>query len=494
MLGKSDSGFLIDGDLRQLKGSNGELQLYYAADGSPTRVVQMGGAEEMEHAVAAAQKAFKSWRRMAPGKRRVLFYNWAELIRKHGERISEMTVIECGIPIGVARGTIEAVADGLEYYGGWCDKLQGRLIPTWPTEAVNYSVPEPYGVVACFIPFNLPLYSVSMQLGPALATGNCVVAKPSSSAPFVMLFAGQLALEAGFPPGVLNMVPADAKAGEILVRTDGVNKVLFMGSTKSGRYVGRAAGETVKPIVQELGGKSPHLIFDDIDPKKSAHLAVGVGLGNMGGQGCALGTRLLVHSSIYDDFLQAAIESAQTLTPGDPLESDTLLGPMNAEMSAQRIMNIIDQAKATGDGRLITGGSRPGGKFAKGAYVEPTLFADVDNKGPLATQEIFGPVLTIAPFDTDEEAIVLANDHELGLSAYIQTKDSLRINRLTRDLEVGSVFVNYFSGPPVSVPFGGTKLSGYGRIGGQASIEEFTYHKNVSIAVEEQEGGGLTPH
>ncbi len=484
-----DAGFLIGDRIHVKDGSHGEFQCTYAATGQPTKTVPLAGAPEMAEAVNAARSAFMKWRWMRPDLRRQCFLRLASLMRRDAALMAQMCVIESSVPIRVAQAAMENAADAFEYFGGWTDKIHGQVLPTWPVQTLNYTITEPFGVMAVMLPFNVPIMAAAITLAPALAAGNCVVTKPSSMAPFVILKLGELALEAGFPPGVLNIVPADAKGGEALVRTPGVNKVLFMGSGRSAKYVCRAAADNLIPVTTELGGKSAHLVFDDIDPVVAANLAVGTGLGNIGGQGCALGTRLLIQETIYEDFLKAAVASAEGLVIGDPMSEDTKVGPMVDAKAVLRIVDIVDRAVAENQGRLITGGKRcMEGDLANGAFVQPTLFADVANDAPLAAQEIFGPVLTISPFKTEAEAVRLANDSAFGLAAYFQTNDNRRVSRLAGQLEAGSIFANHFDGLIISAPFGGTKESGYGRLGGYAAIQDMTQQKNVSIAVLEAHG------
>jgi acyl-CoA reductase-like NAD-dependent aldehyde dehydrogenase len=481
-----DAGFLIGDRIERIEGSHGSFQHVYAATGKPTKQVPLAGAPEMARAVEIARGAFLRWRWMRADRRRQCFLRLAGLLRRDAVPMAELCVVESGIPIGVAARAVGHAADAFEYFGGWTDKIGGEVVPTWPVQTLDYTITEPYGVVAIMLPFNVPLMAASITLAPALAAGNCVVTKPSSMAPFAILRLGELALEAGFPPGVLEIMPADAKGGEALVRTPGVDKVLFMGSGRSAKYVLHAAADRLIPVTTELGGKSAHIVFDDVDPKAAADLAIGTGLGNIGGQGCALGTRLLVQSTVYDDFLEAAARAANSLVIGDPIREETQVGPMVDETAVLRILEIVERAAADRQGRLLTGGKRLGGEFAQGYFVEPTLFADVDNDASLATDEIFGPVLAIMPFETEEEAVRMANESSYGLAAYFQTENVRRVHRLAGQLEAGSVFVNHFAGLPISVPFGGTKESGFGRLGGLAAIQDMTQQKNISIAVIEK--------
>ena len=387
------------------------------------------------------------------------------------------------MPVTVMRHAMAMAADSYEYFGGWTDKIGGEVVPTWPVQSLDYTIDEPYGVVAMMLPFNVPMAASAITVPPALAAGNCVVVKPSPMAPYSLLRLGQLALEAGFPPGVLNVLPGDGPGGEALVRTPGVDKVLFMGSSRSAKYVMHAAADRLIPVTMELGGKSATIIFDDMDVGAAADVAVGSGLAAIGGQGCALGTRLLVQSRIYDEFLERAARVARSLTIGDPVREDTQMGPIVNDAAVRRIEGIVEAAIAEKQGRLIAGGQRPPGEFASGAFFEATLFADVSNTATIAQEEIFGPVLAIMPFDTEEDAIRIANQSAYGLAGYVQTHDVGRLHRVAARLHAGSVYANTMAGLMLSAPFGGTKQSGFGRLGGHAGIREMTRPKNVSVNV-----------
>jgi aldehyde dehydrogenase (NAD+) len=478
-----DFDFVIGDSARSEDGGNGVFPHVYAATGTPTKNVQLAGPEQIDEAVQAARKAKFEWRWTPGDQRRRCFFRLAQLLREAGERFARMGVVEGGMPIAVTRMALESAADGFEYFGGWTDKVSGDVVQNWPIQTFDYVVREPYGVVAMMLPFNVPMKAASVTVPAALAAGNCVVVKPSSMGPFSLLRLGELALQAGFPPGVLNVVPSDAQGGEALVRTPGVNKVLFMGSGKSAQYVLAAADEHFTPVLTELGGKSATLVFEDADIDESAMLAIGSGLAIIGGQGCALGTRILVQSTIYDEFVKKGIEVAQSLRIGDPFESDTQLGPIVNSAAVDRIQGVVDSAVENKWGRLVTGGHRPGGEFADGAYFEPTLFVDVDNDSPLAAKEIFGPVLCIMPFKDEDEAIRLANHSTYGLAGFVQTNDVKRVHRVAARLECGAVWANGFQDLPVAMPFGGTKESGSGRIGGWEAIREMTRTKNVSVSM-----------
>jgi aldehyde dehydrogenase (NAD+) len=455
----------------------------YAGTGRPTASVPLAGAPEIDRAVAAARAALPAWRRMNGRDRRALLQRAAEAIERAAAELATLQTLETGVPSQFARGMPAAAADFLAYYAGWSDKRGGELIDTWPVAALDYALYEPYGVVAVIVPWNTPLVSLAQIGGAALAAGNCVVVKPPELAPFTSLRLGEILAEAGLPDGVLNVVPGGPEAGEALVGNPGIDKVHFTGSTATARRVLAAAQENLTPVGLELGGKSAHLIFADADPKAAARQALS-GLVILSGQGCANGTRVLVADELYDEVVDLIVSRLRRLPVGDPLRGDTIIGPVISERACERILGLVETAAREGHGRLVTGGERLGGELAPGFFMAPTVFADVESESRLAQEEVFGPVLAVSRFSTDREAVELANRSRYGLAAYVHTRDVRRVHRIAGELEVGNVWVGGYFGVPPSMPFGGTKESGYGRIGGRAGLLEFVRTKNVWVALE----------
>jgi acyl-CoA reductase-like NAD-dependent aldehyde dehydrogenase len=375
-------------------------------------------------------------------------------------------------------------ADYFEYYAGWVDKIEGAVIPVYPGRQLDYTLPEPYGVIGVIIPWNAPLFSIGMKVAPALAAGNCVVVKPPELAPFTAIRFAELCLEAGFPPGVINVVVGGPEAGDALVGHRGVGKVSFTGSAPTARAVVARSIETLKPVVLELGGKSANIVFADADLDYAAAIAAQVPITTMSGQGCNLPTRLIVEAPVYDEMVARVTAIAATFKVGDPLAPDTMMGPVINEAACRRIEGIISDSVAAGSGRLVTGGHRLGGDLAGGFFLEPTVFADVDPGSPLAQQEIFGPVLSIIRAADEDDAVRLANDTDYGLAAYVWTRDLTRGHRVARRVEAGYVGINGYPLLPPNAPFGGKKGSGYGREGGRAGLEEFISVKNVYVEME----------
>jgi aldehyde dehydrogenase (NAD+) len=457
--------------------TGGEHEHVYAATGRPTTVVPLAGEKEMDQAVAAARAALPGWRETPPTERRALLLRLCELITANADELVALQVVENSVPIQFAASFPAACVDFLRYAAGWADRLGGDVVPAG--RAFDFTLDEPYGVVAVIVPWNGPLVSVGQVLGPALVTGNTVVLKPPELAPFTSLRLGELFRAAGFPPGVVNVVPAGPEGGDALVRHPGLDKIHFTGSGATARRIVAAAGDNLTPACLELGGKSAHLIFADADLRLAARQAL-TGMVVYSGQGCANGTRILVEQPVYEEVLTIATKRLRHVRMGDPFAPEVSMGPLVTTAACDRVLGMVSAARERGDGRLVTGGERADGD---GFFVTPTVFADVDNTSDLAQLEIFGPVLCFLPFRTEEEAVRLANDTPYGLAGYLNTNDLRRAHRVSRRLECGSVWVNGFQGLSPAAPFGGTKGSGYGRTGGAAGIREFTRPKNVWLAL-----------
>jgi aldehyde dehydrogenase (NAD+) len=473
---------LLIGDKLVTATTGGEYEHVYPATGKPTLGVPLAGTAEIDAAVQAARAAWPEWRSWTVDRRRDVMLRFAALVREHEEEIGRLSVFENGTPIRLAQTFVPTVADAFTYNAGWADKVGGDVIATWPVPALDYTVVEPYGVVGIIIPWNGPVPTIGMTIAPALAAGNTVVLKPSRPAPFSPLLAGRLLLEAGFPPGVVNIVPGGPEAGDALVRHPGVDKIHFMGSSMVARNVLAAALTNLTPVSLELGGKSANIIFADADLDAAADLAVSA-IVLMSGQACLIGTRVLVEEAVYDDFVGRCRARVDQITVGDPALASTDMGPLISPGACERVLGFVERAQANKEGRLVTGGYRLGGDLADGYFLAPTIFADVDNASELAQREIFGPLICIHAFSTEAEALAIANDHRYGLAAYVQTNDLKRAHRMAAALEAGSIWINGFPGVPRSVPFGGMKHSGYGRLGGLAGIQEFSRPKNVWTAL-----------
>ena len=473
---------LLIADRRVADSSGGAYEHRYPATGHPTGNVAIAGRAEIDEAVRAARAAVPGWQALPVNERRDLMLAFADLLVREAGSLINLNIIDNGTPHAVADFGPRLTADMFRYNAGWADKVGGEVVPVWPGAGFDYTLQEPYGVVAIIIPWNGPVHAIGMTTAPALAAGNTVVIKPPELAPYTALRIGELFLEAGFPPGVVNVVPAGPAGGEALVGHPEVDKIHFTGSGATARKIIDVAKRNLTPVALELGGKSANLIFADADLPSAAQQAIS-GIVNLSGQGCINGTRILVERAVYDDVVDLAKTMVEQLPIGDPADPSTVFGPVVNDVACERILGVIEKARFDGAGRLITGGTRLSGDLADGYYVAPTIFADVDNTSSLAQQEVFGPVLAMLPFDGEDEAVRLANDTTYGLAGYVQTRDLTRAHRVAAQLAAGNIWINGFAGIPTSAPFGGVKQSGQGRLGGLAGIHEFTRPKNVWISM-----------
>ena len=449
--------------------------------GQPQAEIPLATPAELDQAVAAARKAFPSWRDMAPRKRQDILYRLADLLEQHREELGILTTLENGAAHMTADIMTDAGADWVRYYAGWADKLVGDVSSHRSENTFIYTVSEPIGVIGAIITWNGPVMSMGMKIGPALAAGNTVVYKPAELTPFTALRFAELAMEAGLPPGVLNIVHGGNDVGAALTSHSGIDKISFTGGPDTARRILASAAAMLRPSILELGGKSANLIFADADLAQAIPISVATCMINAG-QGCSLPTRMLVEESIYDKVVEQAAAVAAQLQLGDPLLPDTSVGPVINQAALDRILGVIDRAKASGAGRLIAGGGRVESEEHRGGYfIAPTVFADVDPASELAQKEVFGPVLTITKFRSEAEGIALANNTQYGLAAYIHGKDHARNTRVAYQLYAGSVCINGSVAPIHHAPFGGVGISGFGREGGREGIEEMTYRKSVLV-------------
>ena len=478
---------VIIGDERRQRGRGETWAHVYPGNGAVTAEIALASPEDVDAAVQAARAAFPAWRAMAGDKRRDLMLKMAQVLEQHIPDLSALMTLENGSPTMMTPFMVMDAAQKFRYFGGWADKITGRTIKTWGGPAHDYAEYEPYGVVGAIIPWNGPLFAATMVMAPALAAGNCVVVKAPELAPYTVMRLGELFLEAGFPPGVVNVVAGGPSVGEAIVGHKGVDKIQFVGSGATAKKVLKTAADTLKPCGLELGGKSAVIVFADADLQDAAKRGLSGAIA-ASGQGCVNGTRLLVQRPIYDQYLAMLQGISAHIPVGDPLDKATVLGPLISETSLNRICGMIDAAKAEG-GRVVTGGGRLGGDYANGYFLPITIVADVANSNTIAQHEVFGPVLAVTPFDTEEEAIALANGTDYGLGAYLHTQNLRRAHAVAGQLHAGQIQVNG-SGEAMqpNVPFGGWKQSGYGRLGGEAGLHEFLQVKNVWVNLAKAEG------
>lgn len=435
---------------------------------------------EVDEAVAAAVAAQPGWSATNGVTRALILNRIADVIVTHAQKMAVFESTDNGKVIRETSSQMLFAARLFRFYAGYADKLYGQTIPLDTPTIFDYTTREPYGVVSLITAWNSPITLLCNKLPAALAAGNTVVVKPSEHASVSTLEFCNLLSEGGLPPGVVNVVTGGAATGSALVRHPDVAKVSFTGSPGVGRRIAAMAGEMLKPVTLELGGKSPNIIFDDADPE-SATIGALAGIFGATGQTCVAGSRLLVQRGLYDQITDRLARRATTIRLGDPLDPASEMGTVANQPQFDRIIQSIESAKSDG-ARLVTGGGRATGDgLGKGLFVQPTIFADARNDMAVAQTEIFGPVLAIIPFDEEEEAVKIANDIPFGLASGLWTRDISRAMRLIPRMKSGVVWVNTYRMVAAQAPFGGTKESGFGRERGEAGIKEFTTTRNVMI-------------
>ena len=449
----------------------------------PITTVAEAGVEDVARAVAAARAAFEGpWAKMRPAERQRILWKLGELVMSHADELARLETLDNGKPIFESRQIdVPMVAGCFQYFAGWATKIAGDTVPVNPAW-FNFTLREPLGVVGAIIPWNFPMIMVGWKCAPALAAGNCVVLKPAAETPLTAIRIGQLGLEAGLPPGVLNVVPGPGSvAGMAMVRHPGVDKISFTGSTEVGQLIMREAAGTVKKLTLELGGKSPNLVFADADLEAAVRGATtGIFYGK--GEVCAAGSRVLVERSIHEAFVAKLAERAKKLQPADPLDPKTRLGSL---VSAKQMGRVLDYVKiGVGEGaKLVAGGERQPVN-GKGAFVQATVLDGVDNRMRVAQEEIFGPVLAVIPFDGVDDAVAKANDVLYGLASGVWTQDVKKAHAVAKRLKAGTVWVNMYNFYDPAMPFGGYKASGFGRDLGADSLNDYTQTKSVWVNLE----------
>lgn len=442
--------------------------------------VHCGGVDDVNDAVKAAKAAFPEWKKLTGAEKRDLFLKLATLVERDFDILAQIEAFDSGKPVATnAIYDIQEVIEVLKYYAGWADKITGKTIPLGTK--LGYTLHEPYGVVGCITPWNYPLAMFGWKL-TALAAGNCCVFKSSELTPLSVLYFAQLFKEAGFPPGVANIVSGyGAVAGNALVEHLDVNKIAFTGSTVTGQAIQRAAAVNLKALSLECGGKTAMLVFEDANFDQAVKWGAAGIFSNMG-QICTGSSRMYIHESIYEKFLESLKQHAlEEYKQGHPFEEGVVMGPQVSKLQQEKILGYLKSGKEQG-ARVILGGDVPKGEqFEKGFFIQPTIFADVTQDMKIVQEEIFGPVVSIGKFSTDEEAIALANDSKYGLGAALFTQDITRAHKVAADLEAGMVWINSNNDSDVKIPFGGVKMSGYGRELGEYGLEHFTEAKAIHI-------------
>jgi acyl-CoA reductase-like NAD-dependent aldehyde dehydrogenase len=464
----------------------GRREITDPSTGEAVASVAQAGPAETDRAAAAARWAFDEgpWPKMAPRERGRILLRAAELLRGRAEEFARLESLNTGKPIAFSRTVdVATTIDQIEYYGALAAGIEGATRRTG-APAFAYTRREPIGVVAAVTPFNFPLILSSIKIAPALAAGNTVVHKPAEETPLTALRMAEVLQEAGVPDGVFNVLPGDGSVGEALVHDLRVDKIAFTGSTEIGRAVAAAAAQTLKHVTVELGGKAANIVFADADLDRAVGTAIAAFVFNTG-QFCMAGSRLLVQRPVYEDVLAALSGAIGHVPLGDPFAETTVIGPMTGPRHLAKVRSFLDRADR-GGAKVIGGGDareRLSDELSGGYWAAPTVLTDVAQDSVFVQAEIFGPVLTVQPFDTEDEAVRMANGTAYGLAAGLQTSDIARAHRVAERLRAGIVWVNGWALLDAAMPFGGTGQSGYGREGGPEGLDEYLQTKSVLVAL-----------
>ena len=488
-LGVRAGQLFIDGVWRD--GAGDPWTHVHPATNEDVTTIAVASAGDVADAVGAARRAFdgSDWTRWRARDRKRVVQRIATLIEDHADELNNLQTLDNGVPVGftgVYQLSAQMCADIFDYHAGWIDRISGDTLPTYTGgDFFTYTLKEPVGVVAAVIPWNAPVMLFAQKVAPALSAGCTVVLKPSEFASLTSIRLTQLCEEAGLPAGVLNLVtgPPDP-TGEALITDRRIDKITFTGSRAIGTRMIEASAPGIVRTSLELGGKSASIVFPDVDVSAVAMVSMGMVSMGLSGQGCVCHTRVLAHRDIYDDLVTQCATFAGITTYGDPFDAGTTSAALINQRQVDRVTGYIAKGLAEG-AELIVGGDRPGGDLAGGNFVNPTLFANVRNDMSIATDEIFGPVLSVIPFTDEDEAIAMANDSDYGLGGGVHTADGKRALRVSRAMRAGTIGINGFTVMP-NAPFGGYKTSGLGREGGRESIEGFLETKTVTTAVGDQ--------
>lgn len=469
-------------DNRWVQGSGVTLESTNPYTGKVWAEVRSASPGDVDKAVTAAARAFEGWRRTSGFERGRLMLRLAELLERDAVRLAEIETADNGKIIRESENQIRFAARNYRFFAGLADKLTGETKVLDSYTMLDYTTREPLGVTALITAWNSPLSLLANKLPPALAVGNTAVVKPSESTPASTLELARLVEEAGFPPGVVNVVVGGAETGRALTSHPGINMISFTGSVETGRAIAHAAAESIIPVALELGGKSANIVFADADPERAISGAV-AGIFAAAGQTCVAGSRLLVQRGVAREILDGVVDKAASIRLGDPLDPSTEMGPLANQVQLDKVLGEIRRARQEG-AVLVAGGTPPAGARS-GLFVTPTVFTDVTNGMAVAQHEIFGPVLGLQSFDDDAEAVQIANDTRFGLAAGIWTRSLTRAHLVAKELRCGMVWVNTYRSTAVQAPFGGVGDSGYARERGVEALDGYTRIKNTMIDLSE---------